>query len=223
MRKIDWDAAYKELEQKQAALGVQILMKDTSRTQRFIGLLLKPFNDRYMTGFITTLGKNVWWPREVWAKKSARGKFSTMAHELQHVLDRCDHPFMFPFTYIAPQILALPSFLALGAFWNLHFLWFLLALAALIPGIPTKRAYWELRGYKINVSLRCFEEEEIAVEFIEGATKVFTGPSYYWMCRDGDKIYGVLSSAGKQTLMEERHSEAWLNDVLDIVKRHTRS
>jgi hypothetical protein len=220
--KTDWDAAYADLERQMDALGVRVRFKSDSKLHRLIGILLWPVNRRYMTSFITTLGKDVWWPGERWDRSDPQVRFRVMAHELQHVLDRVDHPWGFPIGYVMPQALAVLSFLALGAFWSLQWLWALLALTALIPGImPTARAHWEIRGYRHGLVLHSLEVGDIHSGYLDWAVRVFTGPAYYWMSNDKGFVEEQLRSAAKFALLEENTGQKWLDDVTSLVRKHS--
>ena len=94
---------------------------------------------------------------------------------------------LFNLIYLSPQIF---SFLAIGAFWNISFLW---CLVFLLPWPSPGRAWLEFRGYKMSLAIKYWiaihnstKKEETRCTFFENyditwVVDQFTGPPYYFM------------------------------------------
>ena len=222
--RIDWTAALAELDAHMETVGVSVKFKEDSKVQRLVGFLMKPFNPRYMTTFITTFGTTVWWPRERWESTGDRRKFATMAHEVQHVVDRKRHPVAFPVGYVAPQAFAILALLAFGAFWHWEWVTALLFLLALVPGIHSAgRTKWELRAYRISYALKCLEAEEVLQSKTAWFVETFVGPSYYYMApkEQADNLHQDLVDAGRQAvLQQDQPGTPWFNEVMHMAARH---
>jgi hypothetical protein len=223
LARIDWDSALLELKATWEREGVKIKWKHDSFLNMVIGLILKPFNPNYMSRVVTTIGSTVYWPKGRWDETSTQGRFRTMAHEMQHVLDSRKHWFVFGPSYLMPQIFAVFSLLAFGAFWDLNFLWSLLTLVFLIPGIPSPRESWELNAYLINYAVNVLQVQKHLPKETERLSKIFTGPTYYWMAgfNGGEYIRRIMLSTGDQVLNKEATGRFWLDSVVALVREHT--
>jgi hypothetical protein len=223
LARIDWDSALLELKELWESEGISIKWKSESFLNRVIGLLLKPINPRYMSGVVTTIGSTVYWPKGRWDSSDPMRRFQTMAHEMQHVFDSRKHWLTFGPSYLMPQIFALLSLLSFGAFWDLSYLWSLLTLLLLIPGIPSPRESWELSAYLINYSVKVLQARGHLTREIDRLAKIFVSPSYYWMAGfSGDEyIKRVMLTTGDQVLNKESTGRKWLDRVVLIVRSHT--
>ena len=71
---------------------------------------------------------------------------------------------------------------AIGAIWDVRFLWFLLALISLFPWPAPGRKYMEMRGFAMTIAADnwadpAWKREEAPNWILDN----FTGPNYYWM------------------------------------------
>jgi hypothetical protein len=102
--------------------------KDQSWLMKVCGFLAKPFNDKFMTRFTTTMGNTVYFPTEDWFESKPDRSLRILAHEYVHLYDYKKH-WWFQVTYIFPQVLALlPAivFMVLAWPWS----WLVLVPAA---------------------------------------------------------------------------------------------
>lgn len=163
------------------SLGVKNVMKDESRLMRLIGWVLF-FNRAFMTGFITTIGQTIYWPRETW--ESDRTVWQVLPHEFMHAMDfRRLGLLVTAFIYLFPQVLGfLIPLSALGAFYDLNFLWGLLGLVLLAPFPAYGRKYIEMRGYVMTLATEVWADPNLKREEAPlWITRHFTGWNYYLM------------------------------------------
>lgn len=162
------------------SLGVRNVIKDESSFMRLIGKILF-FNRGFMTIFITTIGQTIYWPRDIWEDDYA--VWSVLPHELTHAMDfRRMGLIPAALIYLFPQVLAVFALGAIGAIWDVRFLWFLLALIFLFPWPAPGRKYMEMRGFAMSVATDMWanpthKREEAPNWILDN----FTGPNYYWM------------------------------------------
>lgn len=156
--------------------GFVVVPKSESLLQRVIGKLMF-FNRAYMERFTTTLYPKVYLGAGS-VEQTDRGQAALLAHEFVHLWDQKRSRIGFPLKYLFPQVLALG---ALGAFWHL---WCLAFLLALLP-IP---AYWrmqyELRGYAMNCAMQFWMNGYIDPDYKKFVVSQFTGWNYYRMWPD---------------------------------------
>lgn len=125
--------------------GLQVKFKDESPFMKLLGKILF-FNPKFMTNYTTTIGNTVYFANRKWLEENQESAAHVLAHELVHIRDSNEAgSFIFSYTYLFPQCLALLSLLAIFSSW-----WWLLCLAFLAPLPSPFRAYWELRGYAIT-------------------------------------------------------------------------
>jgi len=195
----------------------QVKFKDESTLMKFIGFLMF-FNKAFMTGFITTIGRTVYWPsKKSLEGRNERGAITTLAHEYQHAKDANNRTtILFSLAYLFPQILALPGVLltlaspvwvtlmVLGTLtWTWWLLPFLFTLLFLAPIPAPWRAHYELKGYTMSL----FANNEFLKEAgytkeqrierlknqIESKNSQFTNGNYYFMWPFG--VEGKLHDA----------------------------
>lgn len=154
--------------------GLKISYKNESVLMRILGKILF-FNSKFMTNYVTTIGSTVYFPSRESVSKDRTSAATVLAHELVHIADSREvSSFIFSYTYLFPQVIALLSILS---FFTSK-LW-LLSLLFLLPIPSPTRAYWELRGYAMTdavsykISKKFFE-----IDFI---SKQFVSSSYYFM------------------------------------------
>lgn len=165
----------------------EIRHKNKSFLMKLLSVVLF-FNRKFMTNYVTTMYPVVYVP-DWWGINKARQKaeIEILAHEYVHLYDRKKMWWLFNLLYLSPQIFSL---LAIGAFWNISFLWCLLFL---LPWPSPGRAWLEFRGYRMslammywmrikgkleNVDKRCTFIENYDITWVVGQ---FTGPAYYFM------------------------------------------
>lgn len=158
--------------------GVTIEEKSESRLMRTLSVLLF-FNRGFMTDYVTTIGKTVYWPN---ADKLCGDDFTTLFHEAQHVFDFKKNFLWFTLSYLFPQVLAIFSlmvFLAItgNLLWLLSFLW----LLVLLPLPAPMRTRWELRGYGCTMAYDLWTRGEVPGYVKDNIKKNFTSSAYYFM------------------------------------------
>lgn len=85
--------------------GFKVVFKDRSKFMKFLGFLMYPFNDGFMTKFTTTIGDTVYFPSVSHYVNNPGPRLQTLAHEYVHLRDARDHPWTFKLSYLFPQIL----------------------------------------------------------------------------------------------------------------------
>jgi hypothetical protein len=96
---------------------------------RLLALLTYPFNDRFMDGYVTTLGSKVYFPNRSHVDGSFDHAADVLAHEGVHIFDSQRHGLWFSISYALNQLAVLPlmvGYAILGA-W--------IPVAVLISGI----------------------------------------------------------------------------------------
>jgi hypothetical protein len=173
--------------------GVKLLFKSESKLMKVISKLLFWMSDeRFMDGFTTTLGRNIYLAdRYTKMPEPSASETATISHELVHVeqFERNGNLWM-SLQYLFPQWLGLGAFLALGAIWGS--LWWLMALVCLVflTPIPAPwRMIHELEAYAVGYATwhwvhgkECpsLTQEQVRKR-LAGYVTQFTGWSYYKM------------------------------------------
>jgi hypothetical protein len=162
-------------------MGIKIVEKTTSRFMKLLAGLLF-FNKRFLTGYITTIGKTIYWPNmDESFGASPSGNFSTLFHEGQHEDDRRRLPILYELAYTSPQVLALLAFLFILGFW-FGWWWFIFILTfVLVSPIPSPgRMFIEMRGYGCNIAFDIWYRGRVTQAALEGDVKQFTDVSTYY-------------------------------------------
>lgn len=92
-------------------------------------------------------------------------------------------------TFFALVGLAGLSYLGLSV-WLAHW-WTILGVAAFAPLIPVSsllRAKWEYRGYAMGIAMQYWRFGSVPDSHIEHRIGTFTGPDYYFMDRNADRV-----------------------------------
>lgn len=154
--------------------GLKIQYKDKSLLMKLIGKILF-FNPRFMTNYVTTIGSTVYFPTSQSIDRDRTSAAAILAHELVHISDSKEvTSFVFSYTYLFPQVLALLSVLS---FFSSN-LW-IFCLLFLLPLPSPMRTYWELRGYAMSDAVNFkLTKSFLPTEFI---TKQFLSGAYYFM------------------------------------------
>ena len=154
--------------------GVEIKFKDESRFMKALGYLLF-FNPKFMTRFVTVIGKTVYFPSRQRVEQDPDSAARVLCHELVHLTDaRRVGALSFSLSYLFPQCLAL---LALSAIFVGP--WALLFLAFLAPLPAPLRTFWELRGYAMTDAVAYRMDGKFT--FKDWMAGQFTSGSYFFM------------------------------------------
>lgn len=139
-------------EAKREIPGLKVVPKEKSSLMKFIAgfFSVTRISPRFMTEYFTTIGTTIYVPSGLLTISEPR-LLEVIIHEVQHSRDFLANPFLFVFTYLFPQILAVLSLLSVLSVFNINFAWFLLFLLFAAP-LP---AYWryqlELKAYRISL------------------------------------------------------------------------
>lgn len=126
----------------QQLLGFNVKFKNESTFMKIIGKLMF-YNPNFMTSFITTIGKTVYFPNKESLNES--DSLITIAHEFCHATDAEKiGRIKFSFLYLFPQIISIFTLLLIPFYWPLALILFFLFLLP-FPAIWRKKI--ELRGY----------------------------------------------------------------------------
>lgn len=163
---LDPEALYRDLTERLEREGIIVLAKDDSPFSRAIDRALRILTfgrqDRYMTEFVTTIGKRIYTPRR-WPEVPAAERYLVLRHEAVHV--RQFKRLTLPGMALVYLLLPLPFGLAGGRAW--------LEWQAYRE---TLVATWQLRGPAAAKAL----EDHIATRF--------TSADYAWMWLPGRQV-----------------------------------
>lgn len=146
------------------------------------------FNKDMDTRYITVINGQCWFPASYFNAEGTEfledghSVIEILAHETVHEYDRKrlgTVPFML--VYLFPQALAVFSLLSIIAIWNPHWLLCLFFLLFLAPLPALGRAWIEVRGYKMNVSLGRLKGWDPALTSYSIIKANFTSANYYFM------------------------------------------
>lgn len=168
------DSYARILEVGQNLYDVKIAFKNESKFMRILSWLLF-FNKKFMTSYITVIGKTVYFPSRSWLDSNRDSAAQILCHEFVHISDEENvGSLAFRLSYLFPQwlgVFALAS-IFVGP-WALIFLFFLLPLPAPF------RTFWELRGYAMTDAVFFTRYKQFSdIDFL---TKQFATSSYYFM------------------------------------------
>jgi hypothetical protein len=164
--------------------NTKVIEKRDSRFMRFLNFFVQVFNPSFLTGYVTTVGRRIYWankPAVFDQMKHAR----LLTHENVHAYDaRRLTVVLFGFLYLIPQVFALCSLLALLSIW--YSKWWILSVGFLFLFAPLPapfRAWFELRAMYYTFLFDYYVlgvQEDHWVE--KTASTMFGGWDYYWMC-----------------------------------------
>jgi hypothetical protein len=160
--------------------GFQIKFKNESPFMKFLGKIMF-FNKSFMTNYVTTIGKTIYFTDRKEFEKNRGSYFKTLCHEYVHVMDYVQRPICFILGYIFPQFLSIFSLGAILAVINPWFLLFLLALLFAAPIPSPGRAETEFRGYGMSCKVRIWGGEIIDAGLLNRYADAFTTSAYYFM------------------------------------------
>lgn len=164
--------------------GLGVKYKNDSFLMKLLGVLIWPFNHRFMEDFTTTLKWTVYFPSKEFIEKDPDRAIMILLHEFVHLWDRKEKGVIFSLLYLLPQVgAALPLMLLLGigwfAPWWVSLILGLLVVLLLLPWPALWRARWEMRGYTMNLAYAYWVlGTTIDSEFIK---EQFIGWNYYKM------------------------------------------
>jgi len=75
--------------------------------------------------------------------------------------------------------------------------WTFLAVGAFLPLAPVSsllRAKWEYRGYSMGIAIRFWTHGVVSDGFLSNRVPTFTGPDYYFMDRNADRVLKKLKA-----------------------------
>ena len=205
--------------------GFEVRVKEESTLMKIISRILF-FNKAFMTGFITTIGRTVYWPKQ---KLEDSGSIVTLTHEYQHAKDAAKRTsFLFGILYLFPLILALPGVLlalaspvwialmACGVIaWSWWLLPFLLTLVFLAPIPAPWRTHYEVKASMMGLfttnellkerGLSVQNRIEILQSQADRKEEMFTGPAYYFMWPFGvkEELYKAIQDIISEKILEE--------------------
>ena len=168
------DSLDKLMDYGKRAHGLSIKFKDKSAFMKILGKILF-FNPKFMSEYITTIGKTVYFPTEESFNSNRGNSALILAHELVHINDSSEvGSVSFSYSYLFPQVLSLLAFFAIFS----SNLW-LLCLFFLLPAPAPFRTFWELRGYAMSDAVaKKITGDFLPMEFI---SKQFTTGAYFFM------------------------------------------
>lgn len=163
---------------RQRVPGFKLRSKQDSRFVKLLYLASFMFiwNRRFMTGYITTIGKTVYVPGSVEDFGSSTGDLVVLKHEMQHMLDSIEEGVVWwSLKYLFPQVLAPLCFLGL-VWWPL---WFI--ALALGPWPAPWRVRAEVRGYAVTAYEWARRSGRMYIVGVDRYQKYFTSWAYYRM------------------------------------------
>lgn len=208
--------------------GFEVKIKDESTLMKIISYVLF-FNKAFLTGFVTTIGRTVYWPRKRLEESNQSSSIITLTHEYQHAKDAQKRTsFLFSLLYLFPLILALPGVLLvlsslvwipLMAFGVIAWSWWLLPLLLtvifLAPLPAPWRKHYELKGYIMGLfatneilkerGMETKNRIEILQSQANSQNKQFTGPAYYFMWPFGveDDLHEAVEDIISEKILEK--------------------
>lgn len=166
--------------------NVRLIHKHELVWMRVLGRLLKPIMPDFDTHYTTVLGSTVYLPRPP-EQMRADTLAATLAHELVHQLDQQRWGLLFYASYA----------------WAL-------------PTGRTMRAYWERRGYAVDLLIA---RERGGVPEVENVAKrlahLFSGPGYFWMWAGRSSATEFLRPTVDAVLDGSLDTEAPYNAILE--------
>lgn len=98
--------------------------------------------------------------------------------------------------------------------------WKLLVLLGLVlvgPWPSPWRREYELRGYGMNVAVLQWRNGEVSKEFVDFCVREFTGPDYYYMCRDVAYLERTFEATRQQAQMGALQKDTPYGVVYDFL------
>lgn len=171
---------YRDLLERE--IGIKIVEKKTSRFMKFLAVLLF-FNKGFLNGYITTIGRTIYWPdmENNFGSSPARNA-ATLAHECQHASDGRVLPIFYELAYINPQISALLALLSLLSFWSSPYWAIAVLFLLLLTPIPSLgRMLIEMRANGAGMAFWIWYKGGLEESWLNGRVAMFTKAGYYFM------------------------------------------
>lgn len=181
---------------------MKIKFKNESLLMKIISTLLF-FNKDFMSSYVTTIGKTVYFPSKEHFYKNEESSFIVLCHEAMHVNDSNKYTgLLFSFLYLFPQALFLFGFFGFLNPWMFLCFFFLLPL-------PSIRAYFEYRAYLVTLYVKNKMNYRI---YIYDIIKQFTTSRYYWMF----PFESLLEKKFAEKLLTVSYNKHPINDLFFI-------
>ena len=185
---------------------------------------VKIFNKDIDTRYITVMNGTCWFPAHYFeddgrlSEKMSAGVIRILSHEAVHEYDRKRFGnVLFSLAYLFPQCLALLSLLAIGAIWDLNWLWWLASLVFLAPLPAPGRAWLEIRGYLTNIMATRFRGRDVDPDIEWYVDFQFASAAYYFMWPFKKNAAKRLRNIGHQVDAPYQEIYSWWRDHVDKV------
>lgn len=199
--------------------GFEIRYKDQSILMRALNMVVRVFNRRFMSDFITVIGNKVYFPTRDFEKR--RGTWKTLAHEMVHMEDRKNSA-LFGWLYLFPQVLfplCVVVHAALGSAWW----YYLLSLVFLAPLPAPFRMRSEAKAYAMTMAIEYWMTGQVTAFHKNYILRNFSGPNYYYMWPFRAHAAKVLDEYMAQVISRRafsRSSMAMFPKVFSVLKEH---
>lgn len=181
-----WTELYLEEVMSKFAKGVSIRPKSESKLMKLLNPFVSIFNKRFMTGYITTVGKTIWAPDDWIKDRTEIMKLRTICHEGKHIVQSVEQTnLLHGILYMFPQSLAVFSLLSILAFfYSTSWAWALLFLLFLAPLPAPFRYKKEMEAYRINVffAKNVYKSNDAVVEIVKENVVKNLAKSFYYFC-----------------------------------------
>lgn len=197
--------------------SLQVKFKNQSPLMKFLGTLMF-FNKGFMTDYTTTIGSTIYAPTEKFFASHPVSGAVVFMHELVHLHDqKVMGKVWFQFSYMLPQILALPALLLFLLSWKIALpvvLLLLLPIPAYFRMKYERRAYYSsiYTMYKLGQRLNFDPHLETQNSHFVG---YFMDSSYYFMWPFKSIMENDFDQAAKNVLAGKRPFEDPVFDMLD--------
>lgn len=162
--------------------GGNILIKEESKLMKVLSFILYPFNQKFLSQYITTINKNIYVPKAILDNKNPWRFLEIICHECIHINQYEKYSILFVIGYLFPQILfiiSLPILLMLGTGWfSLFSLLFLLPLPAYF------RFRFEIEAYKTSILFgrKIFKYDDKTMDLVKEHIVSQLGDKWYYFC-----------------------------------------
>ena len=197
--------------------SLQVKYKDQSAFMKFLGFLLF-FNKSFMTDYTTTIGNTIYFPNANFIKIHPVSSSVVFLHELVHLHDhKRIGSLWFQFSYLIPQIFALPALLLFLLSWKIALpvlIFFLLPLPSYFRMIYERRAYYASMYSlkKLSDRMKFNPQLEQQASYFAGR---FVDSSYYFMWPFSSIIDDDFAAAAQLVAADKRPYEDPVFDMLD--------
>lgn len=180
-------------------MNFTVKFKNESLFMKFLGTLMF-FNPNFMTHYITTIGKTIYFPSRQWVNDNKKSAKIIVLHENIHIMDaaKLTQP-LFSLLYLLPQWLVL---VAIPLFF-LHWFLALMALVFLLPLPAYFRMTFERRAYTFSIygAFKYAQKNGETIDLDASAlshVSQFTTAGYYFMWPFKTSLTSYFLEASKQ-------------------------